>query len=234
MGPMKIKLLLSMIIAVLTAGIAVNAQTNSSSYLFVGADKMDGKKTSELKVCSGDTGSFESSLKKGFKQWYSDISITAQEKMFSKGTCQLMGFRIVDKPSRKFRNVDSLETIAQGKSAYKVEGDELVLVKDFVASSMYVVVVPQVNKAGLKLTDLRLGVTPDLKNTYRKKTASVFNYHNLDQALYIFKKYKSNPSPYETNSVLFSYADFKKLDKSGKFKGLVIYKLVDDELVANK
>ena len=233
---MKIKLLLITIVAVLSAGIVVNAQSGSSSesYLFIGADKLDGEKISEFKVCSGDTGSFESSLKEGFKQWYSDISITAQEKMYSKGTCQLMGFRIVDKPNRKFRNVDSLETIAQGNSAYKVEGDKLVLVKDFVASSMYVVVVPQVNKAGLKLVDLRLGVTPDLKNTYRKKTAGVFNYHNLDQALYIFKKYKSNPSPYETNSVLFSSADFKKLNKSGKFKGLVIYELEGEKLVAYK
>jgi hypothetical protein len=150
--------------------------------------------------------------------------------MYAKGTCQLMGFRIVDNPSYKYRNVDSLETLAQGNSAYKVEDEKLVLVKDFTESSMYVVVVPQVNKPGLKLIDLRLGVTPDLKATYRKKTASVFNYHDLKQALYIFEKYKNNPGPYETNSVLFNSADFEKLNKQGKFKGLVIYKLVGENL----
>ena len=208
-----------------------STKSNSSNeYLFVGKDGLDGEMTSQFKVCESTGGSFESPLKTKFKQWYSDISTTAQEKLYAKGSCQLMCFQIKDNRSYKYRNVDSLETLAQGASAYKVEGEKLVLVKDFTADSMYVVVVPQVNKPGLKLADLRLGVTPDLKNTYRKKTAGVFNYHNLDQAVYIFKKYKANPSPYETNSVLFSSKDFKKLNKQGKFKGLIIYKLIGDEL----
>jgi len=198
--------------------------------IFIGADDMDGKSTADLKVCSDDTGSFESALKTRFKQWYSDISKTAQEKMFAKGTCQLMSFQIVDKPGYRYRTVDSLETLAQGNSAYRVEGEKLVLVKDFATNALYVVVVPAVAKPGLKLSDLRLGVTPDLKNTYRKKTASVYNYHDLDQAVYIFKKYKEYPGPYQTNSALFSAEDFEKLNKAGKFKGLVVYKLIGEKL----
>ena len=207
-----------------------NKSNSDADYLFVGADDLEGEPTSKFKVCSDDTGSFENDLKTQFEQWFSDISRTAQEKMYAKGTCQLMGFRIVDNPSYKYRNVDSLETLAQGSSAYNVIGGKLALLKDFSANSMYVVVVPDIDKPGLKLIDLRLGVTPDLKATYRKKTAAVFNYHDLKQALYIFEKYKNYPGPYETNSVLFNSADFENLNKQGKFKGLIIYKLVGEDL----
>lgn len=199
------------------------------NFLFVGTDGMDGSSIGGLRVCSV-TYVGANPLEARFKQWIDQISPTAQEKMFANKKCELMGFPINDNPSYKYRNVDSLETLAQGNSAYRVEGDNLVLVKDFTTSSLYVVVVPEVSKSGLTLKELNLGVKPDLKDTYRRKANSVFNYHDLKQALYIFEKYKKYPSPSGTNSVLFLADDFETLNKQGKFKGLIIYRLVGDSL----
>ena len=203
------------------------------NFLFVGPDGMAGSSVSEIIVCAQNyLGA--NPLRQRFKQWIDELSPTAQEKMFANGKCGLMGFPIKDDQGHKYRNVDSLETLAQGSSAYRVEGGKLVLVKDFAASSMYVVVVPEVNRPGLTLKDLNLGVPPDLKDTYRRKARSVYNYHDLKQALYIFEKYKNYPSPLENNSVLFSASDFETLNKQGKFKGLVVYRLVGDNLVPVK
>jgi hypothetical protein len=198
-------------------------------FLYIGADKMDGVSIAELRVCA-DNYVGANSLKKEFKQWIDAISDVAKEKMFAAKRCELMGYYISDNPARKYKDADSLETVAQGNSVYEVENDKLVLVKDFVASAFYVVVVPDANKASLTLADLNLCVTPDLKNTYRKKTKSVSNCHDTKQALYVFEQYKSYPGPMQTNSALFSAADFETLNKQGKFKGLVIYKLNGDML----
>jgi hypothetical protein len=200
--------------------------------VFIGKDGLDGEPIAEFEVCAGSSGLNTFQLKKRFKKWITDISPTAMEKSYAGGTCRLMGYAVRDDSDKeKEKKVAELETRARGDSLYEISGDSLALVRDYVRSSLYVVVTPAANKSGLALKDLYLGVKPDLKATYRRKTRGVYNYHDLDQALYIFEKYKKYPGANAADSVLFSGADFETLNKQGKFKGLVVYRLVGERLV---
>jgi hypothetical protein len=200
--------------------------------LFIGKDNLDGAPIANFEVCAESYGLNTFQLKKSFKKWITDISPTAMEKSYAHGTCNLMGFVLDDaSETEEKKEIAGLETLAQGDSVYKIAGDKLMLVKNYVIPENFIVVVPAVNKSGLALADLNLGVTPALKDTYRRKTKGVYNYHDLKQALYLFEKYKKYPSANATNAVLFSGEDFEKLNTQGKFKGLIIYKLVGEKLV---
>lgn len=206
---------------------------NNADFLFVGANDLEDKKTSELRVCS-EGYSLTYPVQEKFKQWISDISETAMLRMMQTKRCELLGYLIQDKPGYKHRSADSFAEEAQGMSVYRVEDDKLVLVKKFEASQFYIVVVPEVAKNGLKLADLNLCGAPDTIKHYRRKTASVSNCHDLKQSLYVFESYKNYPGPMQRNSVIFNSADFESLNKQGKFKGLVVYKLAGEELVPFK
>ena len=200
--------------------------------VFIGRDGLDGKPLAEFEVCAGSYGLNTFPLRKRFKKWITDISPTAMEKSYAGETCRLMGYVVKDDSDKeKEKRVTELETRAQGDSLYEISGDELALVRDYVLSENYVVVAPAANRSGLALKDLYLGVQPDLKDTYRRKTRGVYNYHDLKQALYIFEKYKKYPGANAADSVLFSGADFETLNQQGKFEGLVVYRLVGEKLV---
>jgi hypothetical protein len=209
-----------------------NAKSNSTDplFLFVGANDLSDKETSEFRVCA-DNFSGPNPLRDKFKQWIDEISDTAMLRMLEAKRCELLGYKIVDNPPYKYRNADSLGEMSRGRSVYKVEGDRLVLVKKFEAAQFFIVVVPDRAKAGLKLAELRLCGSPETIKLFRRKTESVSNCHNLDQSLYVFESYKNYPGPMQTNSVIFNSVDFETLSKQDKFKGLVIYKLVGEELV---
>lgn len=198
---------------------------NDPEYFYVGADKMEGTEIGGLKVCS-DNHKGQINWKNEFKQWFDEISQTAQLKMFEMNRCELMGFHIINKPGRRYRKVDDLKERAEGLSVYQVEAGELVLVKDFQAPALYVVVVPEVAKPGLKLADLNLCVKPEQKDHYRRKAKGVSNCHDLKQMLYALDQYKKYPGEYQTNSALFFEKDFQTLNKQGKFKSYKVYKLV--------
>lgn len=206
---------------------------SDSEYFYVGANDLEETTISGLKVCS-DNYKGKINSKNEFKQWFDEISPTAQLKMFEMGRCELMGFHIINKPGRKYRKVDDLAERAEGLSVYQVKNSELALVKKFEAPGLYVVVVPEVVKSGLKLTDLNLCVKPEQKDYYRKKAKGVSNCHNLKQSLYTLNQYKKYPSEYATNSALYFEKDFQTLNKQGKFKSFKIYKLVSGKLVAEK
>lgn len=202
---------------------------NDPEYFYVGTNDLDKAKIGGLKVCS-DNHKGKINWKNEFKQWFDEISPTAQLKMFERKRCDLMGFHVTDKPNRKYRKVDDLADRASGLSVYQVEDGKLVLVKKFATSGLYVVVVPQVAKSGLKLTDLNLAVKPDQKDHYRRKAKGVANYHNLKQSLYYLNQYKKYPGEFATNSVLYLEKDFQTLNKKGEFKPFVIFRLVGGKL----
>lgn len=198
-------------------------------YFYVGVNELDGTGIGGLKVCS-DNYKGRVNWKNEFKQWIDEISPTAQLKMFEMKRCELMGFRIVNKPGRKYRRVEDLAERMQGYSVYQVEKGELALVSEFATPDLYVVVVPAVARPDLQLKDLNLCVKPEQKDHYRRKVRGVSGCHDLKQMLYVFENYKKYPGEYQTNSALFFDKDFKKLDGQGKFRGLKIYRLSDGQL----
>lgn len=198
-------------------------------YFYMGADEMEGTKIGGLKVCS-DNYKGQINWKNEFKQWFDEISSTAQLKMFKMNRCELMGFHIIDKAGRRYRKVDDLKARTEGLSVYQVENGELVLIKDFESPALYVVVVPQVAKPGLKLADLNLCVKAEQNDDYYEKVRSASNCRDLKESLFVFEKYKKYPGEYQTNSALFFEKDFQTLNAQGKFKGLKIYKLVGENL----
>lgn len=210
-----------------------NAQ--NSEFLLMGKNDMEDDGIASLTACvqGADSRNYPP-MSNNFKGWITAISEVAALRSFNNNTCQVIAFLILDEPAFKYRNIESLTETAQGHSLYKVENDKLVLVKKVEASQLYIVVVPQVAKADVKLTDLYLCGSPDTIKLFRRKTAGVVNCYDLKQSLYVFEKYKNYPSPTETNSVIFNAADFDSLNKQGKFKGLVIYKLVGEQLVPVK
>jgi hypothetical protein len=91
-------------------------------------------------------------------------------------------------------------------------------------------VVPDHDKPGLKLADLRMCGYPDTIKLFRRKVNSVSNCHDQKQKLYVFEKYKRYPGPMQTGSVIFDAQEFETLKKQGKFRGLVMYKLSGENL----
>lgn len=203
---------------------------SDDEFLFVGANGLEGSPIGELRSCSETNDAAKRKLGAHFKQWIDQISPTAQLKMFEKNRCELMGFRIVDRPERKYKKPGDLAEMNQGRSIYKVASGKLVLVESFAAPEQYVVVVPEVAREGLALKDLNLCVNPEKKDHYRRLTRSATNCHDTKQMLYVFEKYKLAPGDLQTNSSLFNASDFKTLNGQGKFKGLKVYKLVGQDL----
>lgn len=206
------------------------SDVSDDEFLFVGANDLEGAAIGELRSCSETNDAAKRKLGPHFKQWIDQISPTAQLKMFEKDRCELMGFRIVDQPERKYKKPGDLAPGNQGRSIYKVTNGKLELVEVFAAPEQYVVVVPEIAKAGLALKDLNLCVDPEKKDHYRRLTRSATNCHDLKQMLYVFEKYKLAPGDLQTNSSLFNASDYNALDKQGKFKGLKVYRLVGQDL----
>jgi hypothetical protein len=203
------------------------------------ANGLDGEKIAKMRAClvGGDITSYKKThppMSEQFLAWSSNIDITAAIRSFQAKTCQVIAFYIDKDPNYKYNSIDSLTETAQGTSIYKVEVDKLVLIRKVEASQFYVVIVPDHNKPGLKLADLRICGSPATIDLYKRRVVSGSYCHDQKDKLYIFEKYKSYPGPMQDSSVLFDAAEFNELNKQGKFKGLVIYKLVGDELVAAK
>ncbi len=214
-------------------------QFKDSEYLIMAANGLDGEKIAKMRAClvGGDITSYKKThppMSEQFLAWSSNIDITAAIRSFQAKTCQVIAFYIDKDPNYKYNSIDSLTETAQGNSIYKVEVDKLVLIRKVSATEFYVVIVPDHNKPGLKLADLRICGSPATIDLYKRRVVSGSYCHDQKQKLYVFEKYKSYPGPMQTSSVLFDAAEFNELNKQGKFKGLVIYKLVGDELVAAK
>lgn len=210
-----------------------------SEYLIMAANGLDGEKITKMRAClvGGDITSYKKNhppMSEQFLAWSSNINITAALHSFERKTCQVIAFFIDERPTYKYNSIDSLTETAQGNSIYKVEVDKLVLIRKVTATEFYVVIVPDHNKPGLKLADLRVCGSPATMDLYKRRVVSGSYCHDQKQKLYVFEKYKSYPGPMQTSSVLFDAAEFAELNKQGKFKGLVIYKLVGDDLVAVK
>jgi hypothetical protein len=214
-------------------------QFKDSEYLIMAANGLDREKIAKMRAClvGGDITSYKKThppMSEQFLAWSSNIDITAAIRSFQAKTCQVIAFYIDKDPNYKYNSIDSLTETAQGTSIYKVEVDKLVLIRKVEASQFYVVIVPDHNKPGLKLADLRICGSPATIDLYKRRVVSGSYCHDQKDKLYIFEKYKSYPGPMQDSSVLFDAAEFNELNKQGKFKGLVIYKLVGDELVAAK
>ncbi|REJ78680.1 MAG: hypothetical protein DWQ47_04320 [Acidobacteria bacterium] len=209
---------------------SANPSAGDADFIFVGENGLEGTALSELRACSENNRNAKTTLGPRFKQWIDEISPTAQLKMYEMGRCELMGFHVIDNPSHKYRKPEDLAERNPGRSAYEVSGDALVLIKEFSAPALYVVVVPEVAKAGLALSDLNLCVNPEKKDHYRRITKSASNCHDLKQMLYVFEQYKQYPGDLQTNSALFNEKDYTALNKQGKFKGLKVYTLVGKAL----
>lgn len=208
---------------------------SDDQFVFMGRNEMAGKTISAMRACVvGGNDQAPPPVAKGFVAWIRDISETAALRSFNSNSCQIVAFRLDPHPAYKYKNIDALDETAQGNSLYKIEVGKLVLVKAVAASEFYIVVVPDHNKPGLKLADLRMCGYPDTIKQFRRKVNSVSNCHDQKQKLYVFEKYKQYPGPMQTSSVIFDAAEFDQLNKQGKFRGLVIYKLVGEELVAAK
>lgn len=217
------------------AGAGNQENYKDSDFLYMGKNEMAGQRVAGMKACViGGNDRFPPPVSKQFTNWITAISETAALRSFGSATCPVVAVRIYDHPAYKYKNIDSLTETAQGNSIYKVEAGELVLVRKIAASEFYIVVVPDHNKPGLKLADLRLCGYPDTIKLFRRRVHTVVNCHDQKQKLYVFEQYKSYPGPMQTGSVLFDAAEFTELNKQGKFKGLVVYKLVGDDLVGVK
>ncbi len=202
-----------------------------SDFLYMGRDGMNGKSISDMRACvTAGSDQAPPPVSKVFRVWSNEMSEVASLRSFNNSECQVIAFRILDHPAHKWKNIDSLTETAQGHSIYKTESGKLVLLRKVEASQFYVVVVPDHNKPGLKLADLRMCGYPDTIKLFRRKVNSVANCHDQTQKLYVFEKYKSYPGPMQTSSVIFDAAEFESLRKQGKFRGLVMYKLVGDQL----
>lgn len=205
-----------------------------NEFLYMGRNDMDGESIRDMRACVLDGDKTPPPISKVFRTWSDEISEVAAIRSFNSSACQVIGFYILDHPAHKWKNIDSLTETAQGHSIYKTVGDKLSLVRKVDATQFYIVVVPDHNKPGLKLADLRMCGYPDTIKLFRRKVNSVSNCHDQKQKLYVFEAYKRYPGPMQTSSVIFDEAEFNTLNKQGKFRGLVIYKLVGEELVAGK
>lgn len=214
-------------------------QFQDSEYLIMAANGRDGEKIGKMRAClvGGDITSYKKThppMSEQFLAWSSNIDLTAALHSFEVNTCQVIAFYIDKDPNYKYNSLDSLTEVAQGNSIYQVQGDTLKLIRKIDASEFYVVIVPDHNKPGLKLADLRICGSPATMDLYKRRVVSGSYCHDQAQKLYVFEKYKSYPGPMQTSSVLFEAAEFNELNKQGKFKGLVIYKLIGDNLVPAK
>jgi hypothetical protein len=202
-----------------------------SEFLFMGRNDMEGAKIAEMRACVvGASDQAPPPLSKGFVAWITNISEVAALRSFNGSTCQVVAFRIDEHPAYKYKNIDSLTETAQGNSIYKVEAGKLLLLRKVEAAQFFIVVVPDHNKPGLKLADLRMCGYPDTIKLFRRKVNSVSNCHDQKQKLYVFEKYKRYPGPMQTGSVIFDAQEFETLKKQGKFRGLVMYKLSGEDL----
>lgn len=206
-------------------------QYGDSDFVYMGRNDMDDKSITDMRACvTAGSDQAPPPVSKVFRVWSNEMSETASLRSFNNEECQVIGFRILDDPAHKWRDIDSLNETAQGHSIYKTEGGRLVLIRKVEASQFYIVVVPDHNKSDLKLVDLRMCGYPDTIKLFRRKVNSVSNCHDQKQKLYVFEKYKSYPGPMQTSSVIFDAPEFEALRKQGKFRGLVMYKLVGDRL----
>ena len=206
-----------------------------SDFLYMGGNDMNGQSIAGMRACVvGASDQNPPPVSKAFTAWISNLSEVAALRSFNASTCPVVAFYLNQNPAHKYKNIDSLTETAQGHSIYKVEGGKLVLARKIEASQFFIVVVPDHNKPGLKLADLRMCGYPDTIKLFRRKVHTVVNCHDQKQKLYVFEQYKSYPGPMQTSSVIFDASEFNDLNKQGKFKGLVIYKLTGEDLMPFK
>ena len=205
-------------------------------FLLMGHNDLGGKSIGSMRACvvGGTSRRQHPPMSENFIAWSTSISETAALHSFEVKTCQVIAFWIEDHPGYKYNSIDALNETTQGNSIYRVDGDKLTLIRKVEGSQIYVVVVPDHDRPGLKLADLRVCGYPDTIKLYKRRVNSGSNCHDQKQKLYVFEKYKSYPGPMQTSSVMFDAAEFEQLNKQGKFKGLVVYKLVNDGLVPAK
>jgi hypothetical protein len=205
-------------------------------FLLMGRNDLNGQSIRQMKACTHGATSRRNHppMSELFIAWSTSIEETAALRSFETSTCQVIAFLIDPHTEHKYNSIDALTETAQGTSIYKVEVDKLVLIRKVDATQFYVVVVPDHNKPGLTLADLRVCGYPDTIKLFKRQVNSGSNCHDQKQKLYVFEQYKQYPGPMQTSSVLFDAAEFAALNKQGKFKGLVIYKLVGQNLIAVK
>lgn len=218
-----------------TSGKSVNKDLpNDPDYYYIGANDLAGTSVGELRVCSDHAASSPKiNWQTEFKEWQTAMSENARMKSFQANQCELVGYGLMpDQKGAMYRKVDDLKGKADGLSVYQVEKGELVLVKNFAAASMYVVVAPRAAKDGLTLKDLSLCVSYELRSNYKKKVKSTSGCNAVENRVDYLGYYKAekNPDEYMVNSALFTEAEFQAENKKGTFKSYKIYTLVGDDL----
>lgn len=210
-----------------------NDRYKDSEFLLVGGNELDGKAISGMKACTHGATSrrMHPPMSEVFIAWSTSIEETAAIRSLQSGTCHVIAYFIDKHPDYKYNSIDSLTEIAQGNSIYKVEGEKLMLIRKIEAPKYFVVIVPQQNKPGLKLADLRICGSPQTIDLYKRRVVAGSYCHDQQQKLYVFEKYKNYPGPLAVSSVLFDEAEYSQLNKQGKLKGLIVYRLEGGELV---
>ncbi len=218
-----------------TTGKTVNKDLpNDPNYYYIGANEIAGTSVGELRVCSDHTSNAPKiNWQTEFKDWSTAMSENARLKSFQANQCELIGYGLTpDQKGAMYKKVDDLKQKADGLSVYQVEKGEMVLVKEFAAASMYVVVAPRAAKDGLTLKDLSLCVSYELRGNYKKKVKSTSGCNKVENRVDYLGYYKEdkNPDEYTVNSALFTEAEFNAANKKGTFKGYKVYTLVGDVL----
>jgi len=229
------KITITAVLMLVVSMVTASAQTRldkpntdkNSDFLFMGNNDKDGTAISELKACIA-TGSPRTQMATVFKSWITDISEVAALKMYNMKRCDLVGFRMEDKPGRKYRTVDSFEEYAAGNTMYKVENNELVLVKKFVGEVYYIVVAKRAKAHSLNELDV-CGPADIVQRLFKSrkrgpdKVSSTY-CHNLQQQIDRVKK----PTQYashmkRTSAVLFTKKDYLAQKKKNLFRGKAVY-----------
>jgi hypothetical protein len=207
-----------------------------SEFLLIGANGLAGQGLTKMRACvvGGSDQRTAPPMSELFVSWMNHIDENAALRLYEVKDCQVIAYQIREGAATKYTSIDSLTESAQGKSIYRVESGKLVLARAVGASEFYIVVVPDHSKPGLKLADLRMCGYPDTIKLFVRRVTHGSNCHDQKQKLYVFEQYKNYPGPMQTSSVIFDAAEFGQLNTQGKFKGLVIYKLINDELVPSK
>jgi hypothetical protein len=207
-----------------------------SEFLLVAANGLEGQGLTKMRACvvGGSDNRTAPPMSELFISWMNHIDENAANRLYEVNDCQVIAYQIREGTATKYTSIDSLTESAQGRSIYRVESGKLVLARAIAASQFYIVVVPDHSKPGLKLADLRMCGYPDTIKLFKRKVNTGSNCHDQKQKLYVFEKYKDYPGPMQTSSVIFDAAEFGQLNTQGKFKGLVIYKLMNEELVPFK
>ncbi|HMQ05401.1 MAG TPA: hypothetical protein PKD26_15905 [Pyrinomonadaceae bacterium] len=118
-------------VATPTPTAANTAASPDSDFHFIGESHMDGRSISPMRVCAPGMPTVPP-VARGFMRWINGIRDADAWRSFEQGECGLVVYGVGARYSH--RNIDSLASVAKGRSVYVVENARLKLVKDLAAA----------------------------------------------------------------------------------------------------